>query len=211
MARSSVVPRTSLRGGVKHIQLRTEDREKGMWGQQPPSQGFCRQVYFGTRNFNSYGKTFVIIGILRLFRMITTLFVIANVKQLRTQVILEFYCLLSEHLGVLVSHIQQFISLFTIGLSLARFLKAIIISGEGVFEHSKLPHRKANGQEYNDSHLLGREAVQFCTHITKFVGNPRAVIFSTVESELEAANSSGTQVRLYPVTLPNGPNTLSPM
>ena len=32
--------------------------------------------------------------------MITTnLFVFANVKQLRTQVVLEFHCLFSEHLG----------------------------------------------------------------------------------------------------------------
>ena len=31
--------------------------------------------------------------------MTTNLFVIANVKQLRTEVVLEFYCLFSEHLG----------------------------------------------------------------------------------------------------------------
>ena len=30
----------------------------------------------------------------------TNLFVIANVKQLRTYVVLELYCLFSEHLGV---------------------------------------------------------------------------------------------------------------
>jgi len=35
--------------------------------------------------------------------MKTNLFVIANVKQLRTKVVLEFYCLFSEHLGVLAS------------------------------------------------------------------------------------------------------------
>jgi hypothetical protein len=35
--------------------------------------------------------------------MTTNLFVIANVKQLRTQGVLEFYCLLSEHLGVVAS------------------------------------------------------------------------------------------------------------
>jgi len=34
--------------------------------------------------------------------MTTNLFVIANVKQLQT-VVLEFYCLFSEHLGVLAS------------------------------------------------------------------------------------------------------------
>ena len=35
--------------------------------------------------------------------MTTNLFVIDNVKQLLTKVVLEFYCLFSEHLGVLVS------------------------------------------------------------------------------------------------------------
>ena len=35
--------------------------------------------------------------------METNLFVIANVKQMRTQVVLEFYCLFSGHLGVLAS------------------------------------------------------------------------------------------------------------
>jgi len=35
--------------------------------------------------------------------MTTNLFVIANVKQLRTQVVVEFYCLFSEHLGELAS------------------------------------------------------------------------------------------------------------
>ena len=35
--------------------------------------------------------------------MTTNLFVIANVKQFRTYVVLEFYCLFSENLGVLAS------------------------------------------------------------------------------------------------------------
>ena len=64
--------------------------------------------------------------------MTTNLFVIANVKQLRTYVVLDFYCLFSEHLGVLASYIQQFSAVFTIGLSLARFWRAFGISGGGV-------------------------------------------------------------------------------
>ena len=35
--------------------------------------------------------------------MTINLFVIANVKQLRTWVVLEFYCIFSEHRGVLAS------------------------------------------------------------------------------------------------------------
>ena len=54
--------------------------------------------------------------------MTTNLFAIANVKQLRTYVVLEFYCLFSPTswcVGILNSAI--FLTVFTIGLSLARF------------------------------------------------------------------------------------------
>ena len=61
--------------------------------------------------------------------MTTNLFVIANVKQLRTYVVLEFYYLFAEHLGVLASYILQVLTVFTIGLSLGRFWKAFGISG----------------------------------------------------------------------------------
>jgi len=40
---------------------------------------------------------------MRPFMMTTNLFVIANVKHLRTQVVLEFYYFFFEHLGVLAS------------------------------------------------------------------------------------------------------------
>jgi len=35
--------------------------------------------------------------------MTTNLFVIVNVKQFRTYLVLEFHCLFSEHIGVLAS------------------------------------------------------------------------------------------------------------
>jgi len=41
-------------------------------------------MQFGTRNFISYSKIILIFGTLRLFLMTDNLFVIANVKQLRT-------------------------------------------------------------------------------------------------------------------------------
>jgi len=63
--------------------------------------------------------------------MTTNLFVIANVKQLRTggsfKVLLPFF----EHLGAMASKIQQFLTVVTIGKSLARFLRAFGISGRG--------------------------------------------------------------------------------
>ena len=43
-----------------------------------------RQLLFGTRNLFSYSNIFLIFGTLRLFMMTTNLFVIANVKQMRT-------------------------------------------------------------------------------------------------------------------------------
>ena len=54
----SGIPRNFVRG-VQQIQLRTEDRENGDLGAVaplPPSQGFWRQLQFGTRNFISYSK-----------------------------------------------------------------------------------------------------------------------------------------------------------
>jgi len=60
--------------------------------------------------------------------MTTNLFVIANVKQIPN---LEFYCLFSKRIGVLASQIQQFLTVFTIGLSLARFWSVFGISGGG--------------------------------------------------------------------------------
>ena len=56
-------------GGGQQIQLRTEDRENGDLGVVAPSQGFWRQLQFGTRNFISYSKMFLIFGTLRLFMM----------------------------------------------------------------------------------------------------------------------------------------------
>ena len=63
--------------------------------------------------------------------MTTNLFVIASVKQFRAdgsfRILLPFF----EHLGVLASYIQQFLTVFTIGLGLARFWRAFGISGGG--------------------------------------------------------------------------------
>ena len=73
--------------------------------------------------------------------MTTNVFVIANVKQLRTYVVLEFYCLFSEHLGALASQIQQFLTVFTIRLGLERFWRVFRISG-GVEHPNTLPTGK---------------------------------------------------------------------
>ena len=77
--------------------------------------------------------------------MTSNLFAIANVKQLRTYVVLEFYCLFSEHLGVLASQSQQFFkTVFTIRLSLAPFFGGPSeFRGGGGFEHPKPPPRNA--------------------------------------------------------------------
>ena len=42
---ASGVPRNFVRGGgFQQIQLRTEEERTGIWGRQPPSQGFWRQL-----------------------------------------------------------------------------------------------------------------------------------------------------------------------
>ena len=65
--------------------------------------------------------------------MITTnLFVIANVKQLRTQVVLEFYRLFSEYLGVLASYIQQFFNSFHNRVEFGTILEGLRNLGGGV-------------------------------------------------------------------------------
>ena len=83
-----------------------EDRGQKEWGSgggSPlvrPSGGSCN---FGTRNFIPYSKIFLIFGTLRLFMVTTNLFVIANVKQLRTDGSFRILLPFSEHLGALAS------------------------------------------------------------------------------------------------------------
>jgi len=68
---------------------------------------------------------------LRLFMMTANLFVIANVKQMRTGGSFRILLSFSEKLAVLASQIQQFLTVFTIGLCLSRFWRAFGISGGG--------------------------------------------------------------------------------
>ena len=71
-------------GGFQQIQLRTEDRENEDLGAVAPKSGVLEAAVIGTRKFISYNKILLIFGTLRLFMITTNLFVIANVKQLRT-------------------------------------------------------------------------------------------------------------------------------
>jgi len=70
--------------------------------------------------------------------MTTNLFVIANVKQLRTggsfRILLHFF---SGHLGVLASQIKKFLTVFTIGLSFGTILEGLRNFG-GEFESPPL-------------------------------------------------------------------------
>ena len=103
MASSNGVLRNFVRGGgVSKIQLRIEDRGNGDLGTVAPlvrgsrdSCNFVQEISF---------HIVLIFGTLRLFMMTTNLFVIANVKQLRTgcsfRILLPFF---PEHFGVLAS------------------------------------------------------------------------------------------------------------
>jgi hypothetical protein len=73
--------------------------------------------------------------------MTTNLFIIANVKQL-FYMVLKFYCLFYELLGVFASYIQQFLTVFRIGLSLAQFWRTFGISGVRFEPHWFIPLTK---------------------------------------------------------------------
>jgi hypothetical protein len=78
----SGVPRKFVRGVQKNSVEDRGQRERGSGGGSPVVSGFggsCNLI-----QKISYIKIFSIFGTLRLFMMTTNLFVIANVKQLRT-------------------------------------------------------------------------------------------------------------------------------
>jgi hypothetical protein len=71
-------------GGVKKIQLRTEDRENGDLGAVAPSSGVLEAAVILYKNFYFIWQNFIIFCYFSIFMTTTNLFVIANVKQLRT-------------------------------------------------------------------------------------------------------------------------------
>ena len=72
--------------------------------------------------------------------MTTNLFVIANVKQSRTYVVLEFYCLFSKILGCWRPKFSYFFNTFHNRVEFGtNFWRAFGISGGGGFEHPKPP------------------------------------------------------------------------
>ena len=84
-----------LFGGVQQIQLRTEDRDLGGGGSSPHSGGSGGSCNLVQEISFHIVKIFLIFGTLRLFMMTTDLFVVANVKQLRTdgsfRILLPFF------------------------------------------------------------------------------------------------------------------------
>ena len=80
---SSGVPRNFVRGCSTNSVEDRGQRERGSGDASPLVRGSGGSCYFGTRNFISCSKLFLIFGTLRLFMITTNLFVIANVKQLR--------------------------------------------------------------------------------------------------------------------------------
>ena len=71
-------------GGGRGSTYSVEDRENGDLGAVAPYSGVLKAAVIWYKKFHSYSKIFSILGTLRLFMMTTNLFVIANVKQLRT-------------------------------------------------------------------------------------------------------------------------------
>jgi len=79
----SGVPRNLVGGGVSN-KFSWQRTDNGDLGGGSPLVRFLDAAVIGTRNFISYSKIFLNFGTLRLFMMTTDLFVIANVKELRT-------------------------------------------------------------------------------------------------------------------------------
>ena len=80
---ASGVPRNFVQGAGGSTNS-VEDRGQGSGGGSPLVRGSGGSCNWVQKNFISYSKIFLIFGTLRLFMMTTILFVIANVKQLRT-------------------------------------------------------------------------------------------------------------------------------
>jgi len=81
--------------------------------------------------------------------MTTNLFAIANVKQMRIGGIFP------EHFVVLASHIQQFLTVFTFGLSLTRFWGAFGISrGLNTPKHTPSPYATGSNTDKSIVTLL---------------------------------------------------------
>jgi hypothetical protein len=93
--KGSGVPWNFFRGGSTNS---VEDRERGSGGGSPlvgGSGGSCnliQEISFHVVNFLNFWY-------FRLFIYLANLFVIVNVKQLRTEGVLEFYCLFPNILG----------------------------------------------------------------------------------------------------------------
>ena len=101
-------PGIFFRGGFNKFSWGQRTERTGIWGRSPlvrGSGGSCNLVQEISFHIVKFSKFLVL---LRLFMMTTNLFVIADVKQLQTQVVLEFYCLFfrtSWGVGVLNSGI----------------------------------------------------------------------------------------------------------
>ena len=89
--------------GVQQIQLRTEEREDGDLGAVALLSGVLEAAVIWYKEFISYSKIFLIFGTLILFMMTAYLFVIADVKQLRTGGSFRILLLIFLNLGVLAS------------------------------------------------------------------------------------------------------------
>jgi hypothetical protein len=102
MTQCSGVPRNFVRGGSANSIEDRGQRERVSGGSSPLVRGsggscnFIQEISFHIENFLNFWY-------FRIFMMRTKSFVITNVEQLRSYVVLVFYGLFSEHPGALAS------------------------------------------------------------------------------------------------------------
>ena len=125
-----------------------EDRRQREW---VSGVGSCNLVQ---ENFISYSKIFLIFGTLRIFMMTTNLFVIANVKQLRTggsfRILLHFFQT-SWCVGILNSRV---FNSFHIWVEFGTILEGLRNFGGGEGEHPKPPLGTPHGALLAALHTL---------------------------------------------------------
>ena len=142
--------------------------------------------------------------------MTTNLFVIASVKQLRTYVVLEFYCLFSKHLGVLA-----FLTVFTNRVEFGTILEGLRNFGGGIWTPQTPPlgtplfvHIPASTfmqYEGNTSHpsSVSASRIQMANKIVRFILVVQQLSYLPSPSTMTQVSQEGlTYAILYSVRTP---------
>ena len=130
--------------------------------------------------------------------MTTNLFITANVKQWRTQVVLEFYCLFSEHLegvGVLKSAI---FNSFHNRVEFVTILEGLRNFVGGGFEHPKIPPRYATDSTYSKQCLWWFSTVVHLTWNKSLLSTSIVIYFCLIALSLDTSVLVSSSIKPLP-------------